>query len=190
MRMAGYPAAAGRRRRDGGRAIAGPVRQRRPAATLTRQLRNVQFISVGKDLDAAEVAAAAFVSVSLLSRRLRRVPVAGGLTMPERSALALLDRCGPSTQGALARRDQVSPQGIGVTLAGLESRGLVARSPDPADGRRVVVSLTGEGQRVLRDKRSAQIEQLARALSAGFTGQELRDIMAAAPLLERLAQRL
>jgi DNA-binding MarR family transcriptional regulator len=145
---------------------------------------------MGNDLDPAEVAAAAFVSVSQLSRRLRRVPVAGGLSLPERSALAWLDRCGPTTAGALARREQISPQGIGVTLAALEGRGLVRRDSDPDDGRRVVVSVTGEGQRVLGDKRNAQIEQLTRALAAGFTRPELRQLMAAAPLLERLAQAL
>jgi DNA-binding MarR family transcriptional regulator len=145
---------------------------------------------MGKDLDAAEVAAATFVSVSLLSRRLRRVPLEGGLSLPERSALAWLDRCGPTTAGALARREQISPQGIGVTLTALEGRGLVRRDADPQDGRRVVVSLTDEGQRVLGDKRSTQIDHLTRALAAGFTRPEQRQLMAATALLERLAQSL
>src|ERR1700734_1697024 len=38
---------------------------------LTGQVDKPIFINMGKDLDAAEVAAATFVSVSLLSRRLR-----------------------------------------------------------------------------------------------------------------------
>ena len=66
----------------------------------------------------------------------------------------------------------------------------MARSPDPDDGRRVVLSVTGSGQQVLRDKRSARAEQLAQALAAGFTPAELAQLRAAAPLLERLAQSI
>jgi hypothetical protein len=37
----------------------------------------------------------------------------------------------------------------------------VERRPDLADGRQVTMSVTAAGQQVLRDKRSAQTEQLA-----------------------------
>jgi hypothetical protein len=43
---------------------------------------------------------------------------------------------------------------------------------------------------VLRDKRTARIEQISQALSDGFTPDELERLMAAAPLIERLAQSL
>ena len=140
--------------------------------------------------DVREVAAALQMSIGLLRRRLRQVRPEGELTLPEVAALARLDRAGPATASALARVEQISPQSMGATLAGLEARGLVARSPDPDDGRRVVLSVTGAGQQVLRDKRSARTEQLAQALSAGFTSAELAQLRAAAPLLERLAQSI
>ncbi len=140
--------------------------------------------------DVREVAAALQMSIGLLRRRLRQVRPEGELTLPEISALARLDRGGPATASALARVEQISPQSMGATLAGLEARGLVARSPDPDDGRRVVLSVTAAGQQVLRDKRSARTEQLAQALSAGFTPAELAQLRAAAPLLERLAQSI
>jgi DNA-binding MarR family transcriptional regulator len=79
---------------------------------------------------------------------------------------------------------------MGATLSALEARGLVERHPDPGDGRRVVVSLSETGRQALRNKRNARVEQLARALSSGFTHSELRQLMAAAPLLERLAQSI
>ena len=126
--------------------------------------------------DVREVAAALQMSIGLLRRRLRQVRPEGELTLPEIAALA--------------RLEQISPQSMGATLAGLEARGLVARSPDPDDGRRIVLSVTGAGQQVLRDKRSARAEQLAQALSAGFTAAELAQLRAAAPLLERLAQSI
>jgi DNA-binding MarR family transcriptional regulator len=145
---------------------------------------------MSEDPDVGEVAAALRVSIGLLLRRLRQVQVEGELTLPESSALTRLDRGGPTTPSELAKLEQISPQSMGATLAALEARGLVGRRPDPRDGRRVVLSVTEAGRAVLLDKRNARAEQLAKALSAGFTPAELRQLMAAAPLLERLAQSI
>ena len=142
------------------------------------------------DPDVREVAAAVRVSVGLLVRRMRQVRPEGELTLPESTALARLDRTGPATPGALAKMEQISPQSMGTTLGSLEARGLIERRADPADGRRVVLSVTEAGLEVLRHKRGARTGQLAEALSTGFTQAELRQLMAAAPLLERLAQSL
>jgi DNA-binding MarR family transcriptional regulator len=140
------------------------------------------------ELDVRDVAAALRVSMGLLLRRLRQVGVPGELTVPETSALARLDRNGPATSSELARVEQISPQSMGATLSALEARGLVTRDPDARDGRRIVLSVTEAGRQLLRDKRDARTEHLARALAAGFTREELAQLMAAAPLLERLAQ--
>ena len=137
-----------------------------------------------------DIAAALRVSIGLLLRRLRQVRPDDEITLPESSALARLDRTGPATPGALAKVEQISPQSMGATIAALEARGLVERHADPADGRRVVLSVTGAGLELLRNKRGARTEQMAQALSAGFTAAELRQLAAAAPLLERLAQSI
>ena len=140
--------------------------------------------------DVDQVATALHVSTGLLLRRLRQLKAEGELTLPESAALARLNRGGPTTAGALARLEQISPQSMGATLAGLEARGLVERRSDPADGRRIVLSLSAAGQRMLSDRRSARTRQLAAALAAGFTGTELEQLMTAAPLLERLADSI
>jgi DNA-binding MarR family transcriptional regulator len=140
--------------------------------------------------DVTEAAAALRVSIGLLLRRMRQVRPDGELSLPETSALARLDRSGPATSSALAKEEQISPQSMGATLAALEARGLVARQPDPDDGRRAVLTLTGAGQQVLRDKRSARVAQLAAALSSAFSPAEVIQLKAAAPLLERLAHSI
>jgi DNA-binding MarR family transcriptional regulator len=142
-----------------------------------------------EDLNAEQVAAALQVSIGLLKRQLRQARVKGELTLPETSALARLDR-GPTTSAALAKLEQISPQSMGATLAALEARGLVKRSPDPGDGRKAVLSVTEAGLQVLRGRRNARTEQLARALSAEFTRSELKQLLAAAPLIERLAPNI
>jgi len=140
--------------------------------------------------DVRDLAAALRVSIGLLLRQMRQVRVSGGLSVPETSALARLDRGGPATSSALARIEQISPQSMGATLSALEARALVERGPDAHDGRRVVLSVTEAGRQLLRDKRDARTGQLARALSVGFTRDELDQLIAVAPLLERLAQSL
>jgi DNA-binding MarR family transcriptional regulator len=145
---------------------------------------------MSQDAEVDQVAGALQVSIGLLRRQLRQTQADGELTVPETAALARLDRGGPATASALARLEQISPQSMGATLGALEVRGLVERRPDPGDGRRVVLSVTDAGLQVLRNRRSARTEQLARALSTGFTHSELRQLMAAAPLIERLAQSL
>jgi DNA-binding MarR family transcriptional regulator len=139
--------------------------------------------------DVDQVASALFVSVGLLRRRLRQARVPGELTFPEIAALARLERGGPASSAELARLEQISPQSMGATLNALEERGLVARSADPQDGRRVVLSVTEAGLRWLRERRNVRVEQLAQALS-GFSQAELRQLMAAVPLIERLAHGL
>jgi DNA-binding MarR family transcriptional regulator len=141
-------------------------------------------------MDAEELAGALRVSIGMLLRRLRQVPDDGELTLPESAALARLDRGGPTSASALARREQISPQSMGATLAALAQRGLVERTPDPDDGRRAVVTLTGAGRRALWSRRNARTAALAQALSTGFSDAEREQLAAAAPLLERLAQSI
>ena len=137
-----------------------------------------------------EVAAAVYLSVGLFKRRLQQSQVPGELSLPESSALRKLERGGPATVTALARAEQISVQSMGATLGALEARGLVKRQSDPADGRRAVMSVTEAGRSALSDKRSARIAQLARALAAGFTPEEMGQLLVAAPLIERLAESI
>ena len=140
--------------------------------------------------DVSEVAGALRVAVGLLVRKLRQPLNEGELTIAESSALARLERGGPATSSDLARLDRISPQSMGVTVAALLDRGLIARSRDPEDGRRIVLSITDAGRRMVHDKRGARTEQIAAALRNGFSEDELGQLKAAAVLLERLAEKL
>jgi DNA-binding MarR family transcriptional regulator len=143
-----------------------------------------------EDLDVNAVASALRVSISLFVRRLKQSSVQADLSLSELSALSRLERAGSATTSDLARVDQITPQAMGATLAALEGRGLVERRRDPSDGRRVTMSATTAGQQAIRSKRSAQTEQLAKALASGFTQAEVEILRAAAPLIERLGESL
>ncbi|WP_370963522.1 MarR family winged helix-turn-helix transcriptional regulator [Amycolatopsis sp. cg9] len=130
------------------------------------------------------------VALGRLVRRLRQGYVVGELTLPERSVLSRLDREGPATPGCLADLERVKPQAMGVTLAGLVERGLVERRKDDSDGRKVLMSVTGAGVKLLTDRRSATTGKMAAALAGQFTEAERHELITAIPLIERLADHL
>jgi len=68
-----------------------------------------------------------------------------------------LQAIGPrgATAAEVGRRLGVSKQAAGKTIERLEALGYVARTPDPGDGRRRTVQLTGRGWELLQ--RSASI---------------------------------
>jgi DNA-binding MarR family transcriptional regulator len=168
----------------------------RRAAYLAKLLRQNLLViltimdSGGPVGDVSEVAGALRVAVGLVVRKLRQAPFEGELTLAESSALSRLERGGPATSSDLARLDRISPQSMGVTVAALLERGLIERSRDPEDGRRIVLSITEAGRRMVHDKRGARTEQIASALRNGFSEDELGQLKAAAVLLERLAEKL
>ncbi|MFF4663235.1 MarR family winged helix-turn-helix transcriptional regulator [Streptomyces sp. NPDC001282] len=122
-----------------------------------------------------------------LLRRLRTTSSESLLTPTQRSVLARLDREGPATTAALARAEYVRPQSMRLTVGALESRGLVGRAPDPADGRKSVVSITRTGLEVLTAVRAVKNDWLAEALAAELDDEERRTVAEAAELLDRLA---
>jgi DNA-binding MarR family transcriptional regulator len=138
--------------------------------------------------DPDDVAAALYEGISLLARRFGQFQVPGDVTLPERSALSRLNRGGPATAADLARAEQITAQAMGTTLVGLEERGLVERRPDPNDGRRIIMSLTGAGEQMLRRKRDARTRRLGTLLGELFTEDEIATLAEAAPLITRLGE--
>jgi DNA-binding MarR family transcriptional regulator len=142
----------------------------------------------GEDL-AARVAREVRVSVGRLHRRLRLVANEGGLSASQSSALARIAKGEADTAAALAAMDGVRPQSMAATVAALERDGWVARSEDPADGRRAILRLTPEGEALFSGGRAARQEWLSRTLRERLDDDELVAVLEAAALLQRLTER-
>ncbi|MGK5741052.1 MarR family winged helix-turn-helix transcriptional regulator [Micromonospora sp. URMC 103] len=126
------------------------------------------------------------VVFSRLRRRLREVADRDGLTASQTSVLSRLATTGPASASDLAAAERVRPQSMAAILAALGEQGLVARAPDPTDGRRQLVSLTPGGWALVHGDRQAREEWLARALEERYTEAERRTIVEALALLDRL----
>lgn len=138
-----------------------------------------------------ETASRLRVAIGAFKRRSRDAAAGEGeLTNPQLTALSRLDRLGPMTTAGLARREQITPQAMGTTIASLEKLGLVTRSADDADARRSILSLTPEGLEAVRSGRNALADKVAAVLEESFTDEETAILAAAAPLIERLADLL
>lgn len=141
------------------------------------------------EFDAARASALAVELHTLskkLKRRLQEQASAGDLTPSQTSVLGHLNRDGPMTVTALARAEGVRSQSMGATIAVLEAAGLVEGSPDPADGRQTILSLTRVCRELIRSGRAARHEWLLRAIQTQLTAQEQEQLAAAMKLLNRL----
>ncbi|HTY33458.1 MarR family transcriptional regulator [Mycobacterium sp.] len=128
------------------------------------------------------------VLFSRLRRRLRSLRVDDDLTPSQTAVLTRLWKEGASSASALAGAERVRPQSMATIVAALEQRGLIARTPDPEDRRRQVVSLTARGRRRAESDRQVREEWLARAIQERYSERERRIILDALTLLERLTE--
>jgi len=129
------------------------------------------------------------VLFSRLRRRLRGLAVDDDLTPSQTAVLTRLWKEGASSASALAGAERVRPQSMATIVAALEQRGLIKRTPDPEDGRRQMVTLTGGGRRRAESNRQSREEWLARAIQDRYSERERRVILDALSLLERLTEQ-
>jgi DNA-binding MarR family transcriptional regulator len=134
----------------------------------------------------AELPSRLRLAITRMARRLRQ-EAGSDLGPSQLAALATIERHGPLAPSELAERERIKRPTVTRILARLEAAGLVARVPDPADGRSAIVSISGEGRALLRRLRQRKTAYLARRLRE--LPAEDREAMArAAELLERLLE--
>jgi DNA-binding MarR family transcriptional regulator len=112
--------------------------------------------------------------LALADRRLR----AYGLSAGARQVLAVLDGDGGSlSPTTIADRLIITTASMTSLLDTLQRRGLVQRTPDAEDRRRVVVTITSEGCRIIRSllpEMLALQDEVAAALSPGDRAELVR----------------
>ena len=124
----------------------------------------------------------------VLGQLLRRLRAEHRFPISHATVLGRLDREGAATTSSLAAAEHVRPQSMAQTVADLEADGLVMRSPDPADRRRIQIALTERGHAILREERTRREGWLAQAIATELTPEEQDTLVRAVPLLRRLAQ--
>jgi len=124
----------------------------------------------------------------VLGHLIRRLRSEHRFSLSQGSVLGRLDREGPQSTSKLATAERVRPQSMGQTVAELETQGLVARRPDPSDGRSALLELTAAGRTELREDRGRREGWLAEAIEDNFSDEERETLDEATRLLARLAE--
>ena len=127
------------------------------------------------------------ILINQLRHRLREQSHLGDYTWSQTSVIIRLERDGPATVSALARAEGVRQQSMGATISTLEAAGLVKGSPDPADGRQTILSLTDACREMIRANRAAKDDWLFRAIQTKLSAAEQEQLATALELLKRIA---
>jgi DNA-binding MarR family transcriptional regulator len=139
----------------------------------------------------AALDATATARLRLALARLHRqlVQASGGqeLTFAQLSALARIEAHGPLRLSELAARERVAASSLVRTLAPLSAAGMVAKAPDPADGRSSLLALTDHGREVIGRIRRERDDFLAGRI-ARLTHEQGAALAAVIPVLELLAE--
>jgi DNA-binding MarR family transcriptional regulator len=109
-----------------------------------------------------------------------------GLTGPQRLVVRLLGRTPGMSAGQLAAELHLDPSTLTGILQRLESRRLVQREKDPADARRLRLSLTSRGH-LLDAPVPGTIEA---ALTRALQGRAPREVNAARSVLTAISEEL
>ena len=118
----------------------------------------------------------------------RRLAPDDGLSLTAASTLRRLEGDGPRRLTELARLEGVSQPAMTQLVSRLERAGLARRASEPVDARVVLVQITDEGRRAMRERRAVRAERLA-DLMAALDPADREAILAALPALDRLCDQ-
>jgi DNA-binding MarR family transcriptional regulator len=110
----------------------------------------------------------------------------GGLTYAQVRALFVLGAHEESTAGEIAEQARLSPGAVSGMLDELEEAGIVSRVRCADDRRRVLVSLTDTGRKVLGERK----RRWAKRWEDSMDGVDDRELEAAAKVMRRIAAAL
>lgn len=99
-----------------------------------------------------------------------------GLSIPEWRVLAVLGYLGEASVLAVANHAAILRTQLPKVTTELEKRGLIARNPNPDDGRSALLALTPVGQRLVTEILAQSRERNA-AMLAGLSADEQRELM-------------
>lgn len=116
----------------------------------------------------------------------RRITPDATLSRTAAGTLGALRRFGPMRLTALASHESVTQPAMTGLIGRLAAQGLVNRTPDPSDGRAVLIGITPRGEAVVQRRRQQYAETISEALRT-LPDPDLDRLVGALPALRRLA---
>lgn len=139
-------------------------------------------------MDNFELASALRGVVSDLHKRLRKQAYAAdGLSITEATTLSYLYRNGTLYPSELAEINKIKKQSMSQVLNRLEELKLIQRVVSKEDKRKMAISLTAAARKMVDKTRYERDEWLAGAIREVVAEKDVKILIAAIPLLERIA---
>lgn len=130
-------------------------------------------------------------AVSALHKGLRKhMPSAGQYSMTEMETIGHLHRSGTLLPSELAALTRVTNQSMSQILAKMDKTGIIKRIPDKEDGRKVLVSLTPFGKKMVEQTRYERDEWLREIIERTLSEREKERLLKLLPLLIRLGEAI
>ncbi|AHK34449.1 transcriptional regulator [Rhodococcus opacus PD630] len=116
----------------------------------------------------------------------RQLTAGRSISVGKIGVLAYLSKHGQTSASTLAAAEKISPQAIANAVRELESLGLVVRTPDEQDRRRIWIELTDAGRERLAQERSQGLDWLEHAIAERLTDEEKKTLDSVVPILRKL----
>jgi DNA-binding MarR family transcriptional regulator len=123
-------------------------------------------------------------AIARTARRMRQ-EAGAELSPSQLAALATIERHGPVTPSELATHERIQRPSVTRMLARFEEAGLVARTPDPHDGRSSLIALTPAALAMTAELRTRKTAYLARHIE-DLSAEDRAVLDKAAHVLERM----
>lgn len=108
-----------------------------------------------------------------LVRKLRKLSPAGNLlSQTERAVLVLLDEHVQLLAAEMAVMEKITPQSMGQILNHLSALKLIAKTNSPTDKRKILISLSAKGKKMIEQVRKERDEWLSNAIVKVCTADE------------------
>lgn len=107
----------------------------------------------------------------IVSRRLSEVLATHGLTLPQFTALSVLNGRGRSSNAQLAERSFITPQSANEVVKAMEQNGWVMREADPTNRRIVLLQLTPDGKALLK-RCNESVDQVEISMLGSMSDEE------------------
>ena len=108
------------------------------------------------------------------------------LSLTERSTLALVYQYTEILPGELALLEKVTTQAMSQIINHLSELGLILKTPSEADRRKVIVTLTDAGKKLVRQRQAEKQEWLNRRIAETLSVKEKQTLADAIHILTKL----
>ncbi|NLR66858.1 MarR family transcriptional regulator [Chitinophaga varians] len=139
-------------------------------------------------MDSFATASSLRLSISNLNKRLRKqVYSTEGFSLSELSTLSYVYQQGAMFPSELAELVKVKNQSMSQILNSLETGGLITRTQSPEDKRKMSVTITPKGKKMVEKTRHERDEWLAEAIEQTLSKEEKKLLTTVLPLLNKIA---